>query len=80
MNFSQNVMIKEDHFMVLISLSIDFQIMLNASRHLETLVSGMPAVRSSACNNPTISGATHYKGNLPNSTRNTMASFSKVLG
>ena len=66
--------------MVLISLSIDFQIMLNASRRLETLVSGMPAVRSSACNNLTIHGATHYKGNLPNSTRNAMASFSKVLG
>ena len=66
--------------MVLISWSIDFQIMLNASRRLETLVSGMPAVRSSACNNRTIHGATHYKGNLPNSTCNAMVSFSKVLG
>ena len=51
--------------MVLISLSIDFQIMLNASRRLETLVSGMPAVRSSACNNPTIHGATHLKEIFP---------------
>ena len=65
--------------MVLISLSIDFQIMLNASRRLETLVSGMAGVSSSACNNPTIHGATHYRGNLPNSARNAMASLSKVL-